>query len=222
MGDRRNLDWKTNNVGSKLLAKMGWKDGQGVGKRSSSSAYNKNDREGCDDDGETPVARVSTEGIRVKRRQTNLGLGATAHHAALLATASGSNHADDFAKALTDFQKIHNGSGGDDDDDDDAQEENKARKKSSKEMKKKRKDGRNKEKQTKKKQKTHNIVLPTNKMTHGAIRRAKFQEKTMEDLKGIFAGSSLAVYKSTSTTTTMTNVEAMLDNKKTTMKRKRS
>jgi G-patch domain len=202
MADRRNLDWKTNNVGSKLLAKMGWKDGQGVGKR-------------CRDDDEKQM--ISTEGIRVKRRQTNLGLGATTNHTAILGTVSGSNHAEDFAMALVEFQKIHgvgpgtsSGGNGNDvndknNDDDGAmtsqkkQEDKKKKKSKDKKKNKEKKKENAKDKDQNKKKKKDLIVLPTNKITHSAIRQAKFQAKTRDDLKCIFAGSAEAVYSSTTT-----------------------
>lgn len=148
--DTRNLDWKSNNVGSKLLSKMGWKDGQGVGKRYRDE-------------------QIATEGMRVKRRQVGLGLGAT-HAVALAASASG-NHADEFANALAEFRKVH-GSG------DDSSETSKDRKQKKKKKKKDKK--RKKEKKA--------PVLPTNKVTHGGIRSAKFKPKTSQDLKAIFAG----------------------------------
>jgi G-patch domain len=212
MADRRNLDWKTNNVGSKLLAKMGWKDGQGVGKR-------------CrDDEDDDEKKMISTEGIRVKRRQANLGLGATTNHSAVLGTVSGSNHAEDFAQALVEFQKIHGGSGDDDndktnDDDDDgsmtSQEKQEDKKKKSKDKKKKKEKKKEnaKDKDQKKKKTKDLIVLPTNKMTHSATRQAKFQEKTRDDLKCIFAGSSESVYSSSTTTGAVATTKK---NKKTT------
>jgi G-patch domain len=225
MADRRNLDWKTNNVGSKLLAKMGWKDGQGVGKRC---------RDDDDDHDDDEKKLISTEGIRVKRRQTNLGLGATANHSAVLGTVSGSNHAEDFAQALVEFQNIHGGSstssGNDVDndknnDDDGAmtlQEKQEDKKKKSKDKKKKKKMKKEKKKedakgkdQKKKETKDLLIVLPTNKMTHSATRQAKFQEKTRDDLKCIFAGSSESVYSSSTTT------GAVVTKKKKTTNRKR-
>ena len=36
--DKRNAAWRQNNIGSKLLQKMGWKDGEGIGKRQKGSA----------------------------------------------------------------------------------------------------------------------------------------------------------------------------------------
>lgn len=177
--DRRNLDWKSNNVGSKLLAKMGWKDGQGVGKR-----YREEE--------------IATEGLRVKRRQANLGLGAT-HAAALAASASG-NHAEEFAKALAEFHKLHGGGRGNDNSLD------KKAKKEKKPKKEKKKD-KKMDKQMDTKKKLREPILPTNKVTHSGTRKAKFQEKTKDDLKGIFAGSHESVYTATAgspTTTTQT------------------
>ena len=58
--DTRNLQWKSNNVGSKLLAKMGWTEGEGIGKRRSDEKD-----------------KVSTEGLRAVRRAESLGLGAS-------------------------------------------------------------------------------------------------------------------------------------------------
>ena len=31
--DKRNTEWRDNNIGSKLLGKMGWKEGSGIGLR---------------------------------------------------------------------------------------------------------------------------------------------------------------------------------------------
>lgn len=52
--DNRNLEWKSNNVGAAMLQKMGWKEGQGIGRRSKSG----------------------TTALRALKRQEGLGLGA--------------------------------------------------------------------------------------------------------------------------------------------------
>jgi G-patch domain len=170
--DRRNLDWKSNNVGSKLLAKMGWKDGQGVGKR-----YREE-------------TTISTQGIRVKRRCHHLGLGATP----AAATSSGNHHAADFAKALAEFQQLHGsssggGSGGDAETNTEQDLSKRSRKNKKKKKKKKEMDQKDK-----KKNEIKEPILPTNKVTHSGIRKAKFQAKSTDDLKCIFAGSHEAVY----------------------------
>ena len=51
--DNRNQEWRNSNVGSKLLAKMGWTEGSGIGKRN-----------------------VNTTALRAVKRQEGLGIGA--------------------------------------------------------------------------------------------------------------------------------------------------
>ena len=120
--DARNLHWRDNNVGSKLLAKMGWQEGEGVGKRHK---------------------EATSEGIRVRKRAEGLGLGASA-----ASTTSGGSQVQDFGSLLASLHKEH-------------------------------------KVVSSKKKKT---VLPTNKQTHHKVRAAKFQKKTADDMKAIFAG----------------------------------
>jgi hypothetical protein len=51
--DNRNQEWRDSNVGSKMLAKMGWTEGSGIGKRN-----------------------VNTTALRAVKRQEGLGIGA--------------------------------------------------------------------------------------------------------------------------------------------------
>ncbi len=51
--DNRNQEWRKSNVGSKMLAKMGWTEGSGIGKRN-----------------------VNTTALRAVKRQEGLGIGA--------------------------------------------------------------------------------------------------------------------------------------------------
>lgn len=51
--DTRNQEWRNSNVGSKMLAKMGWTEGSGIGKRN-----------------------VNTTALRAVKRQEGLGIGA--------------------------------------------------------------------------------------------------------------------------------------------------
>jgi hypothetical protein len=134
--DTRNLDWKDNNVGSKLLQKMGWKDGQSIGKR---RLLQKGESD------------VSSEGMRVKKRAVGLGLGATTQM--VRQTVS---HTADFVHVLKSLQEEH------------AVPERKNKRKKSKDKKA--------------------LVMPTNKSTHAKVRQAKFQEKSADDMKCIFAG----------------------------------
>ena len=138
--DTRNLEWKDNNVGSKLLQKMGWKDGQGIGKR---RLLNKAESD------------VSSEGLRVRRRADGLGLGASSNAAAQ----SSISHAADFVHVLQALQEEHAPAA-----------------QSSKKRKKK---------------KGGVVAMPTNKLTNAKVRQAKFQEKTEEDMKCIFAGADI-------------------------------
>jgi hypothetical protein len=84
--DTRNLDWKDNNVGSKLLQKMGWKDGQSIGKRRLLKAE----------------SDVSSEGMRVKKRAVGLGLGATTQ-----TVRRSVSHTADFVHVLNSLQEEH-------------------------------------------------------------------------------------------------------------------
>lgn len=157
VADTRNLEWKDNNVGSKLLQKMGWKDGQSIGKR---RMLNKSESD------------VSSEGLRVRRRVEGLGLGATA-----TLQAQAISHAADFASVLKTLHEEHTAGGSSDDGDDD--DGNKKRK-------------RNKKKKTKTSAAAFKIVsMPTNKSTHAKVRQAKFQAKTADDMKCIFAGADI-------------------------------
>ena len=138
--DTRNLEWKDNNVGSKLLQKMGWKDGQGLGKRRLLKSE----------------SDISSEGLRVRRRAQGLGLGASSQAAAR----SSISHAADFADVLKTLQEEQV-------------------------------DSDNGKKRKKKKSKTVVVSMPTNKSTHAKTRQAKFQEKTADDMKCIFAGADV-------------------------------
>ena len=51
--DSRNQEWRSSNVGSKMLSKMGWTEGSGIGKRN-----------------------VNTTALRAVKRQEGLGIGA--------------------------------------------------------------------------------------------------------------------------------------------------
>mmetsp|Transcript_44462 Transcript_44462/g.68055 ORF Transcript_44462/g.68055 Transcript_44462/m.68055 type:complete len:190 (+) Transcript_44462:105-674(+) len=78
--DNRNLEWRKNNVGSTLLQKMGWKEGQGIGKRGSSN----------------------TTALRALKRQDGLGLGAK------MANEGGqSESANHFSAVLANLQAHH-------------------------------------------------------------------------------------------------------------------
>lgn len=83
--DTRNLRWKSSNVGSKLLEKMGWKDGQAIGKRRDDAA-------------------VSSEGLRMRKRADQLGLGAST---VATTTANKSSHTQEFATILQSLQQTH-------------------------------------------------------------------------------------------------------------------
>ena len=150
--DTRNLEWKSNNIGSKLLNKMGWKEGQGIGKRRK-----------LEEIGET-----STEGLRVKKRADGLGLGAFSVAAN---NAKNNHHVADFSDLLASLHEHHEPAG-----------------------------------KTKKKKKSTSsesaasTTFATNKSTHAKVRKAKFQEKTADDYKSIFAGADVFASLAASTT----------------------
>ena len=78
--DTRNLEWRKNNVGSALLQKMGWKEGQGIGKR----------------------ANTNTTALRALRRQEGLGLGAK-----IESQGGDSDRSGHFASVLKQLQVHH-------------------------------------------------------------------------------------------------------------------
>jgi hypothetical protein len=78
--DNRNLEWRKSNVGSTLLQKMGWKEGEGVGKR----------------------AKSSTTALRAFKRQEGLGLGAKMNSEG--GPSESTNH---FASVLANLQVHH-------------------------------------------------------------------------------------------------------------------
>ena len=107
--DTRNTEWKSNNVGSKLLQKMGWKgEGHGIGKRQNG----------------TSVA------LRAMKRQEGLGLGA-----ALQTEGGSSDRSNHFANVLANLQAQHSGVG-DGSDDDDKKKKKKSKSKSKSKSKK--------------------------------------------------------------------------------------
>ena len=78
--DTRNLEWRKSNVGSALLQKMGWKEGEGIGKRSN----------------------TNTTALRALRRQEGLGLGAKIEN-----QGGESDRSDHFASVLKKLQEHH-------------------------------------------------------------------------------------------------------------------
>lgn len=96
--DTRNLAWRADNVGSKLLQRMGWKDGQAVGKRQRNLDSSFSD---------TSDDKVSSEGIRVVKRKDGLGLGAKSSG---LYEAEQHHHVGHFSSLLTELQKHHGAS----------------------------------------------------------------------------------------------------------------
>lgn len=78
--DTRNLEWRKSNVGSALLQKMGWKEGEGIGKRSN----------------------TNTTALRALRRQEGLGLGAKIEN-----QGGDSDRSDHFTSVLKKLQAHH-------------------------------------------------------------------------------------------------------------------
>ena len=206
--DTRNMAWRTSNVGSKLLSKMGWSDGQAVGKRQrrttvvTTNDSNKNDNY---DIGEATTktelnantATSSSEGLRVMKRQDGLGIGASAASSAYSNASNAVQHVQDYVDVLALLKPKH-------------QKDDKAEKKKKKKEKKKRK--RSKEESatnTETTTTTSNDALSkkirsssNSTMTNPKIRKAKFQQKTNEDYKGIFGSfHSDDIINATTTTT---------------------
>ena len=73
--DTRNLEWKNNNVGSKLLSAMGWTDGTKVGKRARmmmSSTSTTTEEENNSSGGTAVVDAAASEGLWITKRQDGL------------------------------------------------------------------------------------------------------------------------------------------------------
>jgi hypothetical protein len=168
--DYRNLQWKSNNIGAKLLGKMGWKDGQAVGKRQRVDAASTTTSSG-DGGGGQGGKHVSSEGLRVAKRAEGLGVGAERTRQASIHGSTDVHR--DFATVLA---RLNSQRGSEDGD-------------SSSSSRRKRREKKRKKKESKKESKS--ISLPTNKTTCRKVRHAKFQEKTEEDMKCIFGSASL-------------------------------
>jgi hypothetical protein len=77
--DTRNLEWRKNNIGANLLQKMGWKEGQGIGKNGG-----------------------SVMALRAVKRQDGLGIGAKMNSEG--GKSESTNH---FAAVLANLQTHH-------------------------------------------------------------------------------------------------------------------
>mmetsp|Transcript_7248 Transcript_7248/g.9451 ORF Transcript_7248/g.9451 Transcript_7248/m.9451 type:complete len:190 (+) Transcript_7248:163-732(+) len=166
--DTRNLEWKDNNIGSKLLGKMGWKEGQSIGKR------RKRDEN----------VETSTEGLRIKRRADGLGLGASSVAAS---NAKSTHHVADFSSLLVSLNEQHATTNTQD--------------KRSKKRKKRSVDG-------------PVVAFATNRATHAKVRQAKFQEKTADDYKSIFAGADIFASMAAAVTSTANSKREKKERKK--------
>ena len=194
--DTRNMAWRKSNVGSKLLSKMGWSDGQAVGKRqrrstvvTSSDDANQNDDVTMNTSGSNIntacISNSSSEGLRVMKRQDGLGIGATAASSAYSNASNAVQHVQDYVDVLALLQQAKPKSQADNQD--------KAEKKKKKKEKKKRK--RSKEESLTNVETTtittntnllSKSISSNNTMTNPKVRKAKFQQKTNDDYKGIF------------------------------------
>eukprot|EP00538_Stauroneis_constricta_P007229 CAMPEP_0119568254 /NCGR_PEP_ID=MMETSP1352-20130426/38387_1 /TAXON_ID=265584 /ORGANISM="Stauroneis constricta, Strain CCMP1120" /LENGTH=204 /DNA_ID=CAMNT_0007617621 /DNA_START=29 /DNA_END=640 /DNA_ORIENTATION=+ len=164
--DNRNLEWRNNNVGANLLQKMGWNEGDGLGKRSKSKTY----------------------ALRAIKRQDGLGVGAK-----ITSEGGSSESSKNFSSVLAALQAHHdtpsspNADSGDDrdSDDDDNNDNNNDNSKSEKKKKSKK----SKRKKKKRKAEDGDLILAQNKVTAGYAKRmrdAKFGSKSAEDMACIF------------------------------------
>lgn len=160
--DTRNLEWKNNNIGSKLLNSMGWKDGMAVGKNKKTTTIVE------EENNNQQQSDFSTEGIRVTKRQDGLGLGATSN--VIGEVSNRHNHVADFASILSSLQQHHPVNNNN-------EESNDLKKK--KKKRKKNNDSNNE-------LTSKSIQYSTNRMTNMKVRRSKFTPKSEHDMKCIF------------------------------------
>ncbi len=179
--DNRNMAWRKSNVGSKLLSKMGWSDGQAVGKRQRRATVLASETNNSE---EAPTAKsvqnsdtaCSGEGLRVMKRQDGLGIGATAASSAYSNASNAVQHVQDYVNVLALLQQ--------------PKKEDKSEKK--KKEKKKRKRSKEESLTNVETAPATNTKLlsksisSNSTMTNPKIRKAKFQQKTSDDYKGIF------------------------------------
>jgi Pin2-interacting protein X1 len=83
--DTRNQEWRNSNVGSKMLEKMGWTEGKGIGKRN-----------------------VNKTSLRAVKRQEGLGIGAKRQSEGGPSESTGT-----FAAVLANLKAHHNGTNND-------------------------------------------------------------------------------------------------------------
>mmetsp|Transcript_20515 Transcript_20515/g.22905 ORF Transcript_20515/g.22905 Transcript_20515/m.22905 type:complete len:202 (+) Transcript_20515:29-634(+) len=137
--DKRNIEWRysESNVGSKLLSKMGWKEGSGIGLR------NKN-----------------VTALRAVKRMDGLGIGAKRQSEGGPSEVTGS-----FASVLAALHSHHppptSGGGGNGDNDDVDDHDDDPKKKKKKEKKRKKAEKKKAEKKAKKKKKCEINVVTT-------------------------------------------------------------
>jgi G-patch domain len=192
--DTRNMEWRKSNVGSMLLSKMGWSNGEAVGKRQRSAKQsNVTSTEMLPDNGTTAtVPLVNTtcngEGLRVMKRQDGLGIGATAASSAYTNASNAVQHVQDYVNVLALLQPKNKSTK------DDKREKKKKRKRSS---------AANEEGEessqidksvttaasTLTTTATETTHLSKTRMTNAAVRKAKFQTKSVDDFKGIFGSA---------------------------------
>uniref|UniRef100_A0A6T6GWA3 G-patch domain-containing protein n=1 Tax=Craspedostauros australis TaxID=1486917 RepID=A0A6T6GWA3_9STRA len=171
--DNRNLEWRNNNKGANLLAKMGWNEGESLGKRSN-----------------------SIHALRAIKRQEGLGIGAK------IASEGGSSESSKhFSDVLANLQAHHDtsnnnstddGSDSESNDDGSTDKNNREGIESKKSRKKKSKKGK-KDKKRRKRKAEGDLILAQNKVTAGhakKMREAKFGQKSAADMACIFGSTS--------------------------------
>jgi G-patch domain len=120
--DTRNMTWRQSNVGSKLLSKMGWSEGQALGKRQRrlrhpppqeeekaavAGAVIEVDTSKYSSPTDSPTTPYCNgEGLRMVKRPDQLGLGATAASSIYARTTNAIQHVSDYVQILESLQPI--------------------------------------------------------------------------------------------------------------------